>query len=82
MKSREVFELLRSEVSPNLMKVLMALAERQSHQAKEIIEVAQMIQMIANLVDQMITVGEQAKSVADKIKKERAPGVASEPVND
>ena len=65
-----------------MMKVLMALAERQTHQAREIIEVAQMIDMIAQLVNQMISVGEQMKSVTDKLQKERAPGVESIPIND
>ena len=81
MKGREVFELLNKEVSPSVMKVLMAIAERQSHQAKEIMELAQMIDLTAQLVNQMISVGEQIKSVTDKLRKDRAPGVESIPTD-
>lgn len=81
MKGREVVELLNrdSSISPSVKKVLFALAERQSHQAKEIMELARLIDMVAQLVGQMMTIGENLKSATEAIQKQRGVGVESIP---
>ncbi len=81
MKGREVIELLNrdSSISPSVKKVLFALADRQSQQSKEIMELARLIDLTANLVGQMMTIGEGLKSAADAIQKQRGVGVESIP---
>lgn len=81
MKSREVFELLRNEVSPNMMRVLQAITDRQSHQAQEIVEIAKLIDKVATLVNNMTVVGEQMKSALVLIQSQRGVGIESVPVD-
>lgn len=73
MKAREVNELLRNKVDPHLLKVLVKIAENQSILSQKIIEMAQLIDQMANLMNMHIVTMETLKSAVDKMRAKDEP---------
>lgn len=68
MRAREVYEELHRLVDPKLLKVLVALAERQSVQQQEIDALGGAHDRSMRMVESMITVGSSMTREIDKLR--------------
>ena len=78
MKGREVYELLHKKIDPRLLKVLVAIADNQSILSQKIMDMAQLIDQMSNVITMNVTVMENMKSTIDKIRKEDVPDPETE----
>lgn len=73
MKGREVYELLHKRVEPDLLKVLVAIADNQSILSQKVVELAQLLDQMSDVLMMNVTTMENMKQVIERVKKEDVP---------
>ena len=79
MKGREVYELLHRKVEPDLLKVLVAIADNQSILSQKILDMAQLLDQMTNLIAMHVTTMENMKETIERVRKEDVPDPDSDP---
>ena len=73
MKGREVYELLNKKVDPHLLKVLVSVADNQSVLSQKIMDMAQLLDQMSNVIAMNVTTMENMKHTIDRIRREDVP---------
>lgn len=81
MKAREITELLRRKIDPDLLRVLVALAERQAVQKQEIEEIAKLVDKSIDIITDFTRVAQNLKTAHETILGMRRSDVSSEEMN-
>ena len=69
IKGRDVFDKLNKKVDPTLVEVLVQLAEEQNVLKKEMVDVAKMVDQMADILGNFTVVAENMKKEMAKLRK-------------
>jgi len=69
IKGRDVFDKLNKKVDPTLVEVLVQLAEEQNVLKKEMVDVAKMVDQMADILGNFTVVAENMKKEMVKLRK-------------
>ena len=78
MKGREVFELLNKKIDPNLLKVLVAIAENQSILRQKVMDIARLLDQMSDVIAMNVTTMENMKQTIERVRKEDVPDPESD----
>jgi hypothetical protein len=74
MKGREVRAMLQGKVEPVVVQVLCGIAENASAQQQEIVQLAEMLNNVTDILMQLGATVEGATNAVDEMKKIRGDG--------
>lgn len=74
LKAREVRERCKGRVDPQVMYCLEALAEQQGVIKQELMELAKGFDQVLNIMNTLVTVGEQVRTHSETLNKMRGQG--------
>jgi len=80
LHAREVRERLRGRVDPEVLYVLEALAEDNSKFKQQLIQFAQDMDQMTNILQSFMQIGERMKSTVEKLEGMEAPDDDDTPI--